>query len=102
MKKFLSALFFIMIPTIAFAHGMSLADQQRVLEAGFPEFAWLGAKHMITGYDHLLFLFGVIFFLTNFKDIVKFISVFTLGHCITLVFATIFKITVRFAKFIQF
>jgi hypothetical protein len=47
---------------------------------------------MLTGYDHLLFLFGVVFFLTNFRDVVEFVTVFTIGYCITLVFATFFKI----------
>lgn len=51
---------------------------------------------MITGYDHLLFLFGVIFFLSSFKDIVKFISIFTLGHSITLIFATFLGITANY------
>ena len=49
--------------------------------------------HMLTGYDHLLFLFGVVFFLTTFRDIAKFVTAFTLGHCITLVFATFLQIT---------
>ena len=53
----------------------------------------LGASHMLTGYDHLLFLLGVVFFLTSFKDIAKFVTVFTIGHCITLIFATYYKIT---------
>ncbi|MEM6886065.1 MAG: HupE/UreJ family protein, partial [Verrucomicrobiota bacterium] len=57
------------------AHAMSEVDQQRMLEAGYGEYLWLGAKHMLTGYDHLLFLFGVIFFLANFKDVLKFITV---------------------------
>ena len=48
---------------------------------------------MLTGYDHLLFLFGVVFFLTTFRDIAKFVTAFTLGHCITLVFATFLQIT---------
>ena len=48
---------------------------------------------MVTGYDHLLFLVGVIFYLNNFKDILRFISVFTLGHCITLLGATYLGIT---------
>jgi hypothetical protein len=47
---------------------------------------------MVTGYDHLLFLFGVIFFLTRFKDILVFITAFTLGHCITLINATLLQI----------
>src|SRR5882672_6691280 len=45
---------------------------------------YLGAKHMVTGYDHLLFLVGVIFFLYRVKDVVTYVSLFTLGHSITL------------------
>jgi len=45
---------------------------------------YLGAKHMVTGYDHLLFLTGVIFFLYRLKDVVAYVSLFTLGHSITL------------------
>lgn len=75
------------------AHGISEADRQRMLSGGYLQYVGLGATHMLTGYDHLLFLFGVVFFLTSFKDVTKFVTVFTLGHCITLVFATYFKIT---------
>jgi hypothetical protein len=53
----------------------------------------LGAEHMLTGYDHLLFLFGVVFFLSTFRDIAKFVTVFTLGHCLTLIFATFYRVT---------
>src|SRR4026208_2081686 len=45
---------------------------------------YLGAKHMVTGYDHLLFLVGVIFFLYRLKDVVTYVSLFTLGHSVTL------------------
>lgn len=83
-------------PVLSFAHGISDADKKAMLEGGYLRYIWLGATHMLTGYDHLLFIFGVIFFLTTFKDIVKFISVFTLGHCITLIFATFFKITANY------
>ncbi len=65
----------------AFSHGISEEAKKAMIEGGYLKYVWLGAEHMITGYDHLLFLFGVIFFLTTFKDIVKFISAFTLGHC---------------------
>ncbi len=51
---------------------------------------------MLTGYDHLLFLFGVVFFLTTFKDVAKFVTAFTVGHCITPIFATFYKITWNF------
>jgi hypothetical protein len=45
---------------------------------------YLGAKHMVTGYDHLLFLVGVIFFLYRLKDVLLYVSLFTLGHSLTL------------------
>jgi hypothetical protein len=80
-------------PLAALAHGISDADRQRMLDGGYLQYVGLGASHMLTGYDHLLFLFGVVFFLTSFKDVVKFVSVFTLGHCITLILATFYKIT---------
>ena len=47
-------------------------------------FAYLGAKHMVTGIDHLLFLVGVVFFLHRLKDVLLYVSLFTLGHSITL------------------
>ena len=80
----------------ASAHGISDADKQGILEGGNLEYIKLGATHMLTGYDHLLFLFGVMFFLTRFGDIVKFITAFTLGHCVTLVFATLLQIKANF------
>lgn len=51
-------------------------------------FILVRAKHMVTGYDHLLFLAGVIFYLSGFKDIVRFFTVFTIGHSIVLISAT--------------
>lgn len=83
-------------PVLALAHGISAADKQRMLEGGYLQYVGLGATHMLTGYDHLLFLFGVVFFLTTFKEITKFVTVFTIAHCITLIFATFFKITMNY------
>jgi len=80
----------------ALAHGISEEAKNAMISGGLFQYVWLGAEHMITGYDHLLFLFGVIFFLTTFKDIVKFISIFTLGHSITLIFATFMGITANY------
>lgn len=80
----------------ASAHGISEADKQGILEGGNLEYLKLGATHMLTGYDHLLFLFGVMFFLTRFGDIVKFITAFTVGHCVTLVFATLLHIKANY------
>ena len=82
-----------LLPMLALAHGTSDADKQRMLEGGYLQYVGLGATHMLTGYDHLLFLFGVVFFLTTFKDITKFVTAFTLGHCITLIAATFLQIT---------
>lgn len=60
----------------AFGHGMSEADQHTALFWGSLECIKLGATHVLTGYDHLLFLFGVMFFITHFKDILKFTTTF--------------------------
>ena len=80
----------------AFAHGISDSDKLSILDAGLMGFMELGASHMLSGYDHLLFLFGVIFFLNRFKDIVKFITAFTVGHSITLIFATLYTIQANY------
>ncbi|MDP1581565.1 MAG: HupE/UreJ family protein [Candidatus Didemnitutus sp.] len=96
MKFLLLLATFLGLTANAFAHGMSEADKAAALAAGNFEFIKLGAGHMLTGYDHLLFLFGVMFFLTKFKDIVKFITAFTIGHCITLIFATLFHIRANY------
>jgi hypothetical protein len=96
MKWFLPVLANALFATSVFAHGMSEEDKQRILDAGYWEYLLLGAKHMLTGYDHLLFLFGVIFFLTRFKDIFIFITAFTVGHCITLIAATLLGITANY------
>lgn len=85
-----------LISTNATAHGMSAEDQARILNASNFEYMYLGAIHMLTGYDHLLFLFGVIFFLSSFRDILKFITVFTVGHSITLIFATLLSIKANY------
>jgi hypothetical protein len=84
------------LPLLAAAHGISQADQERMLSGGYGQYVLLGATHMLTGYDHLLFLLGVVFFLTGFRDIAKFVTAFTLGHCITLIAATYLKITWNF------
>ncbi|AKH68783.1 HupE / UreJ protein [Spongiibacter sp. IMCC21906] len=88
--------FGLLASTALLAHGMSEADKARILGAGFEEFVWLGASHMLSGYDHLLFLLGVVFFLKRFTDILKFITAFTIGHSITLVFATLYGIQANY------
>ncbi|MFK8165065.1 MAG: HupE/UreJ family protein [Lewinella sp.] len=86
-KSILSAAL-ILLPLLLMAHGVSSADQETLSNGGLLAYILVGAKHMVTGYDHLLFLAGVIFYLSGFKDIVRFITVFTIGHSITLISAT--------------
>jgi len=91
-KKRFTTLIFILLPLLMLAHGVSASDQEILTNGGLLAYILVGAKHMVTGYDHLLFLVGVIFYLSNFKDIVKFVSVFTIGHSITLIGATMLGI----------
>jgi HupE / UreJ protein len=58
-------------------------------------FLYIGAKHMVTGYDHLLFLVGVIFFLFRIRDVLVYVSLFTLGHSLTLLFGVLKGINVN-------
>lgn len=58
-------------------------------------FIYIGAKHMVTGYDHLLFLVGVVFFLYRSKDVLLYVSLFTIGHSITLLVGVLYDIQVN-------
>jgi hypothetical protein len=74
-------------PITASAHNVSKRDASFVQSnhgAAIAAFLYLGAKHMVTGYDHLAFLVGVVFFLYRLKDVVLYVSLFTLGHSATL------------------
>jgi len=76
-----------LFPGVASAHNVSKRDASFVQSnhgAAVAPFLYLGAKHMVTGYDHLAFLVGVIFFLYRLKDVVAYVSLFTIGHSITL------------------
>lgn len=72
------------------AHAHAIGDTDAAFVAAthgpvpFP-FIYLGAKHMVTGYDHILFLVGVVFFLRRLRDVVLYVSLFSLGHSITLI-----------------
>jgi hypothetical protein len=77
----------LIVPAILEAHGVTSRDGrflQALQGAAVGPLMYLGAKHMVTGYDHLLFLVGVIFFLYRSRDIVQYVSLFTLGHSVTL------------------
>jgi hypothetical protein len=72
----------------AFGHDVSQANKSYIQTVNGPApvpFFYLGAKHMVTGIDHILFLIGVIFFLYRLRDIVIYVSLFTLGHSTTLI-----------------
>jgi len=77
----------LLAPESAFAHNVSKRDAAFVVSnqgQAIGAFLYLGAKHMVTGYDHILFLVGVIFFLYRPKDVVQYVSLFTIGHSVTL------------------
>jgi hypothetical protein len=77
----------LLLPGAVMAHNVSKRDATFVESnrgRAIGPFLYLGAKHMLTGYDHIMFLIGVIFFLYRLKDIVTYISLFTLGHSTTL------------------
>ena len=83
----LAAAFVAIVSFPVSAHGVSSKDALFLLSLDGPAIIplmYLGAKHMVTGYDHLLFLVGVIFYLYRLKDIVLYVSLFTIGHSITL------------------
>lgn len=90
-----SLLVMLLFPMLLLAHDVSSGDQQILDSGGLLSYIWVGAKHMLTGYDHLLFLAGVIFFLKGFRDILKFITVFTIGHSITLLGGTYLGVQVN-------
>jgi hypothetical protein len=81
-----------------FAHGVAEGDAQyleSIKGLNFIPYLYLGAKHMVTGYDHLLFLAGVIFFLYRLKDVALYVSLFALGHSITLLIGVLGGIRVN-------
>ncbi len=77
----------VLAPASSAAHPMDTQNAAFVQGVDGPApgpFVYLGAKHMVTGYDHLLFLVGVIFFLYRLRDVILYVSLFTLGHSVTL------------------
>jgi len=83
----LTAALVAMASAVLDAHGVSGKDAvflQGLQGRAIGPLLYLGAKHMVTGYDHLLFLVGVIFFLYRLKDVVQYVSLFTIGHSATL------------------
>ncbi|WP_299126138.1 HupE/UreJ family protein [uncultured Winogradskyella sp.] len=87
-----------LVSVSAYAHGVDEETQSFLTTnkgVAFGPFLYIGAKHMITGYDHLLFLVGVIFFLYRTKEIIIYVSFFTIGHSATLLFGVMADINVN-------
>ena len=85
------------LPSEAVAHGVTAGDKGFIMESSgmlLVPFMYLGAKHMVTGYDHLLFLLGVIFFLYRLKDIGLYVTLFAVGHSVTLLLGVLTGISV--------
>jgi hypothetical protein len=79
------------------AHGVAQGDKGYIQESSgvlLVPFAYLGAKHMVTGYDHLLFLLGVIFFLYRLKDVALYVTLFAVGHSVTLLLGVLLEVGV--------
>ena len=82
----------------AFAHAVAEGDKgyiQEITGINLLPFVYLGAKHMVTGYDHILFLFGVIFFLYRLKHIGIYVSLFALGHSTTMLLGVYFNVGIN-------
>lgn len=83
---------------VAVAHGVGAADQEFLTNnagAQLISFIYLGAKHMVTGYDHLLFILGIIFFLYRLKDVAVYVTLFAVGHSATLLFGVLGSVHVN-------
>jgi len=86
-RAFLVMLLCMAFATTVYAHGVAEGDQGYIEQTSGPQiiaFLYLGAKHMVTGYDHLLFLFGIIFFLYRLKHVAAYVTLFAIGHSTTL------------------
>lgn len=84
-------------PSVLLAHGVSVGDKgyiQETFGVRLVPFLYLGAKHMVTGYDHILFLCGVIFYLYRVRDIATYVTLFAVGHSSTLILGVLTTISV--------
>lgn len=89
---------YLFMPGIALAHGVTTGDKGFIQESFgvlFAPFVYLGAKHMITGYDHLLFLLGIVFFLYKIKDVTIYVTLFAMGHITTLLAGVYFDLPIN-------
>jgi len=87
-----SALILILLAGDAWPHGVAEDDKaffEQATGLQLMPFIYLGAKHMVTGYDHLLFLVAVVFFLYRLKDVAGYVTLFAIGHSVTLLFGVL-------------
>jgi hypothetical protein len=92
MKWILIPLLLLLVCATAFGHGVADEDKaflQQISGMHLVPFIYLGAKHMVTGYDHLLFLCGVIFFLYRLREVGTYVTLFAVGHSVTLLFGVL-------------
>lgn len=85
-------LVFAFVAPEAYAHGVAEDDKAFIEQSSGMQllpFIYLGAKHMVTGYDHLLFLVGVIFFLYRMRDVGAYVTLFAIGHSVTLLYGVL-------------
>ena len=97
-RLFLLLLISVLAAPIAQAHNVSAEDIALIFgRSGFDFllYLWLGAKHMVTGYDHILFLLGVIFYLTGMRSVALYVTLFAVGHSLTLIFGVLNGINVN-------
>lgn len=98
LARFGCLLLAVVVPALAFAHTIEGSDASFVESIDGPAifpFIYLGAKHMVTGYDHLLFLIGVIFFLYRPKHVVQYVTLFAIGHSVTLLLGVLANLQVN-------
>jgi hypothetical protein len=94
----LLTLLLLLVSASAHAHGVAQGDKgyiQEISGVHFMSFMYLGAKHMFTGYDHILFLFGVIFFLYRLKDVGLYVTLFAIGHSTTMLAGVYFGVAIN-------
>lgn len=93
-----TALLLCFLSSSVFAHGVDASTERFLLAnqgVAIGPFLYIGAKHMVTGYDHILFLIGVIFFLFRVRDVLIYVSLFTLGHSLTLLLGVLNNLAVN-------
>jgi hypothetical protein len=82
----------LMLPALAWAHGVAEGDKSFLEQSTglqLVAYTYLGAKHMVTGYDHLLFLAGVVFFLYRLREVGVYVTLFAVGHSVTLLYGVL-------------